>query len=86
MQSENTQKTSSDDMVIDIYKYTNLKHRTASVLIYNNRAWHIEDGLKEFGSALRNLNDGFGWDPSDRMDELTFVETVSKDTHPHYFI
>ena len=87
MQSENTQKTSSDDMVIDIYKYINpIKHSTASVLIYNNRAWHVEDGLKEFESALRKLNDGFGWDPFDRMNKLIFVETVSKDTHPHYFI
>ena len=86
MQSENTQKILSDDMVIRLYKYTNLKHSTASVLICNNHAWHIEDGLKEFGSALHNLNDGFGWDPSDRIDQLTLIETISKQTHPHYFI
>lgn len=86
MQSENTQKTSSDDMVIDIYKYTNPKYDTRFVLIYNNRAWHVEDGLNEFESGLRKLNDGFGWNPFDRMDKLTFVETISKDTHPHYFI
>lgn len=86
MQSENTQKTSSDDMVIDIYKYTNPKYDTRSVLIYNNRAWHIEDGLEEFENALQMFNDGFGWDPFDRIDKLTFVETISKQTHPHYFI
>ena len=86
MQNENTQKTLFDDMVIDIYKYTNPKYETRSVLIYNNRAWHIEDGLKEFESALHKLNDGFGWDPSDRIDKLILVETISKDTHPHYFI
>lgn len=85
MQSENTQKTLSDDMVIDIYKYTNPKYETRSVLIYNNRAWHIST-VEEFESALRKLNDGFGWDPSDRIDKLIFVETVSKQTHPHYFI
>lgn len=86
MQSENTQKTSSDDMVIDIYKYTNLKDSTTSVLICNNRAWHVEDGLNEFEYALYVFAQGGGWDPFDRMDKLTFIETISKQTHPHYFI
>lgn len=87
MQSENTQKTSSDNMVVDIYKYAEpIKYDTRTVLIYSNRAWHVEDGLEEFEHALQMLNDGFGWDPFDRMDKLTFIETVSKDTHPHYFI
>lgn len=87
MQSENTQKTLSDDMVIDTYKHTNpIKYDTRSVLIYNNRAWNVEDGLEEFEYALQMFNDGFGWDPFDRIDKLTFVETISKQTHPHYFI
>ena len=87
MQSENTKKTSSDDMVIDIYKYTNpIKYDTRSVLIYNNRAWHVEDGLEEFEHALHIFAQGGGWNPFDRMDKLTFIETISKDTHPHYFI
>ena len=86
MQSENTQKTLSDDMVIDIYKYTNPEYETRSVLICNNRAWHIVDGLDEFEYALQMFNKGGGWDPFDRMDKLTFIETISKQTHPHYFI
>lgn len=86
MQSENTQKTLFDDMVINIYKYTNQEYDTRSVLIYNNRAWHVEDGLEEFEHALYIFAQGGGCDPFDRMDKLIFVETISKDTHPHYFI
>ena len=85
MQSENTQKTLSDDTVIDIYKYAN-SDDTVFILIYNNRAWYVEDGLKEFAHALHMLTKGCGWDPFDRMDKLTFIETISKQTHPHYFI
>lgn len=59
MQSENTQKTSSNDMVIDIYKYAN-SDDTRSILIYNNRAWHVEDGLEEFEYALYIFAKGGG--------------------------
>lgn len=84
MQSKNTQKTLSDDMVIDIYKYTDPEYNARSVLVYNNRAWHIEGGLEEFEQALQIFNNGFGWTPN--MQELIFIETISKQTHPHYFI
>lgn len=86
MQNKNTQKTLFNDMVIDVYKYTNSKYDTRSVLIYNNRAWHVEGSLEEFEYALQVFSEGGGWDPFARMHQLTFIETISKQTHPHYFI
>ena len=88
MQSENTQKTLSNDMVIYVYKYTNPKYDTRHVLMYDNRAWHIDNYMHadDLEFTFQMFIQGFGWDPSDRMDQLTFIETISKQTHPHYFI
>ena len=88
MQSENTQKILSDNMIVDIYKYTNAKHDTRHVLIYDDRAWHIDNCMHadDLEFAFQMFIQGFGWDHSDRMDKLTFIETISKQTHPHYFI
>lgn len=88
MQSENTQKTSSDNIVVNIYKYTNAKHDTRHVLIYDDRAWRIDNCIHadDLEFAFQMFIQGFGLDPSDHMDKLTFIETVSKQTHPHYFI
>ena len=83
MQSKNTQKTLSNDTVINIYKYTDSKYGTGYVLVYKKLSWYV-DGLEKFEQALKMLNDGYGWPPN--MQQLMFIETISKQTHPHYFI